>query len=319
VAVGDNGAVLTSPDGTKWTRQSSGAADSLQGVAHGKDLFLAVGDKGTVRKSTDGTTWSAESPGIPDSLRHVAFAGGRFSPPGTTGRYGRRRTGRSGGKGFRALPIASREPRTARPALSRPAGGAPSSCRGRREMDSGRTGVFRLAERSGVCGGRYVAVGDNGAIVTSKDGTAWFRNSSAPRPHCTPSPTGKGPSSSSAGTAPFWLPPISRRSRGGVGSPPHAARVVSGGGRLVAVGEKGVLLTSTDGGVWAPAASGTGRRLNGVAHGDNGFVAVATAGRSGLLFGIGMGGAESGDERESPRRGPAAAEGMSWSAPAGRS
>jgi hypothetical protein len=49
VAVG-RGTILTSPDGVDWTQRISGGY-RLNGVAYGNGLFLAVGDDGAILTS----------------------------------------------------------------------------------------------------------------------------------------------------------------------------------------------------------------------------------------------------------------------------
>jgi hypothetical protein len=51
VAVGSGGTILTSPDGVKWTRRTSGTNNLLYGVTYGNGLFVAVGDRGTILTS----------------------------------------------------------------------------------------------------------------------------------------------------------------------------------------------------------------------------------------------------------------------------
>ena len=59
VAVGSGGAVMTSPDGLRWTRRTAAAANSWQGVAWDGQKFVAVSSNGTnrVMYSSDGFTW----------------------------------------------------------------------------------------------------------------------------------------------------------------------------------------------------------------------------------------------------------------------
>jgi hypothetical protein len=51
VAVGWNGAILTSPDGVTWTQRDSGTSNNLSGVAYGNGTFVAVGWHGTILTS----------------------------------------------------------------------------------------------------------------------------------------------------------------------------------------------------------------------------------------------------------------------------
>ncbi len=56
VASGTDGAVLTSPDSTNWTRRPTGAK-SLYEVIHDGNGFLALGSHGKVARSADGIKW----------------------------------------------------------------------------------------------------------------------------------------------------------------------------------------------------------------------------------------------------------------------
>ena len=61
VAGGDNGTILSSPDGAKWTQRWSKAGHYLYGVAYGNNTFVAVGWAGAVLTSPDGITWTENS------------------------------------------------------------------------------------------------------------------------------------------------------------------------------------------------------------------------------------------------------------------
>src|SRR5688572_19466289 len=58
VAVGYNGAVLTSPNGSAWTVQPQPTLKSLFALAQGEEL-VATGADGAVLHSSDATGWSA--------------------------------------------------------------------------------------------------------------------------------------------------------------------------------------------------------------------------------------------------------------------
>lgn len=88
-------------------------------------------------------------------------------------------------------------------------------------------------------GGTFIAVGENGTILSSADGLAWTQQES--------------------GTT-AWL----------VG-------VAFGDGHFTAVGDHGTILTPTDGVGWTPRTSGTTQRLNGVARGVDRWLAVGEA------------------------------------------
>src|SRR5207248_56089 len=83
VAVGNNGLILTSPDGATWTSRNSGA-DSFFGVAYGGGLFMAVG--AATMTSADGIIWSNQI--SPEFLYSVAYGGGLFAAVGGDGHNG---------------------------------------------------------------------------------------------------------------------------------------------------------------------------------------------------------------------------------------
>ena len=53
--------------GTTWTLRSSGTTKTLYGVTYGNSNFFAVGSQGIVLKSSDGTSWSSVSTAASDS------------------------------------------------------------------------------------------------------------------------------------------------------------------------------------------------------------------------------------------------------------
>jgi hypothetical protein len=62
--VGWKGTILTFPDGTTWTKRSSGISDRLMGVTYGNGLFVTVvkSRKGRIiLTSSDGTTWTSRT------------------------------------------------------------------------------------------------------------------------------------------------------------------------------------------------------------------------------------------------------------------
>jgi photosystem II stability/assembly factor-like uncharacterized protein len=51
VAVGSNGTILTSTDGTTWIQQTLGTTNGLSDVTYGNGMFVAVGSNGTILTS----------------------------------------------------------------------------------------------------------------------------------------------------------------------------------------------------------------------------------------------------------------------------
>ncbi len=73
------GGIFTSPtanNGTWTTRHTGGSY--LRSVAYGGGVYIAVGENGTIRRSTNGTTWNLVTSGTTRALNSVAYGGGKF-------------------------------------------------------------------------------------------------------------------------------------------------------------------------------------------------------------------------------------------------
>lgn len=67
IAVGDQGALLSSPDGATWTTRTSGTSVALNDITHGDGRYVAVGQAGKILVSEDGVLWDpADSPSSRD-------------------------------------------------------------------------------------------------------------------------------------------------------------------------------------------------------------------------------------------------------------
>ena len=78
VAVGDAGALLSSPDAETWTVRTGGTDLSLFDVTYGDGTYVAVGQAGKIVVSSDGVTWSAASSPSSRDLRAVVHHIDRF-------------------------------------------------------------------------------------------------------------------------------------------------------------------------------------------------------------------------------------------------
>src|SRR5690349_20222628 len=63
VAVGAQGTILSSRDGTSWQVAAAGADTELRSVAAGRSGFVAVGARGTILTSETGHDWTARRSG----------------------------------------------------------------------------------------------------------------------------------------------------------------------------------------------------------------------------------------------------------------
>ena len=85
VGVGEEGVILTSPDGALWTKKNSGTTNWLHCVIFGNGQFVAVGDNGTILTSPDGTVWTQRNSGTINNLYSVTYANGLFVAVGNNG------------------------------------------------------------------------------------------------------------------------------------------------------------------------------------------------------------------------------------------
>lgn len=91
VAVGDNGVIVTSPDGSTWTPRVSGTTTRLPALAFGNGRFVATcaNRNVTAITSQDGVNWTpvavTDANGAPaesSAFSTIAFGGGRFLAAG---------------------------------------------------------------------------------------------------------------------------------------------------------------------------------------------------------------------------------------------
>ena len=85
VAVGDYGNIVTSPDGITWTLRNSNTSEALYAVTYGNSSFVAVGNMGTILTSPDGITWTGQTSNTLFNLNAVEFLGGQFVVVGNNG------------------------------------------------------------------------------------------------------------------------------------------------------------------------------------------------------------------------------------------
>ena len=153
IAVGLKGVVLTSTNGTAWTPSTPGPLSSLfqgekkhlysithNGISGTGGKYVVTGNEGTVITSSNGTSWTTISD-IRPYLRDVTYAAGKFVAVG---------------------------------AYNKESGAVRYSTDGSTWITSEPVGIKRLlAVIHG--GGKFVAVGGKGSIVSSSDGVNWTK------------------------------------------------------------------------------------------------------------------------------------------------
>ena len=76
-AVGNEGAILTSPDGIEWTERNSNTYHGLHTVIWGDGMFVAGGDSGIIVTSVDGVEWVVRRSGG-STIRSIAWGNGKY-------------------------------------------------------------------------------------------------------------------------------------------------------------------------------------------------------------------------------------------------
>jgi hypothetical protein len=198
VAVGEAGTIVTSPDGMTWARQLSNTPLSLYGVTYGNNQFIAVGGNalaggGVILQGTpDGTAWTVEdaSGSLDTNLTGVTYANGQFvavgnnqamastdgtnwsslssAPSGITGPTVALYNVVYGNNLFVAVGTYNESTSTQEIAYDGLIATSP---------DALNWSILPYTSNylSGITygGGQFVAVGREGSILTSTDGTTW--------------------------------------------------------------------------------------------------------------------------------------------------
>ena len=93
VAVGEDGAIHTSTNGTTWTAQTSGTTEVLKDIRwnkwaigeRGVPEYVVVGNNGTVLWSNNAETWYSVTSGTTNNFQAIAYNGTRYVAVGAQG------------------------------------------------------------------------------------------------------------------------------------------------------------------------------------------------------------------------------------------
>ncbi|MFT5104925.1 MAG: hypothetical protein ACI9UA_000543 [Pseudoalteromonas tetraodonis] len=86
-SAGWRGVIYTSPDGNNWTERYFGGPQ-LRDIATSGGVHVAVGDDGTIWRSTNGSSWNPIPSGTSTNLRGVSYGSGGFVAVGSAGNGG---------------------------------------------------------------------------------------------------------------------------------------------------------------------------------------------------------------------------------------
>jgi hypothetical protein len=282
VAVGRNGTLISSADGTNWNLHNIRTTAELNDVAYGNGRFIAVGEESLLLTSTNAENWSIvpTAPGL--EFFAAAYGDGRFIVVGRPN--------------FTASPkillssngvdwVDATFPTPSASWLRTVAYGAGAfvttdmSAQTLRSTDLVNW-VVTANNLNGVeavkfLNGGFVAVGNAGLIAASSDGSAWTLHSvNTGRIYDVSHGAGRYVAVGARGLiievgnpADVWMPII----------PPTVNRlegIVFGNDLFVAVGEGGTILTFNDGQSWANQVRVTGEDLDGMTVGGGLAIAV---------------------------------------------
>ena len=183
VAVGGNGTILTSPDGTNWAARKAGITNDLFGVTWAKSQsfaqFVAVGDTGTILTSPDGINWTQQTSITSYNLNGIIWTGSQFVAVGNVGTIltspdGTNWTRQASGITDKLGNVAQNTSLLV--AVGGPSGGANSGGVILTSPLNGTNWTLRQVNTTKFLrsiawsGSRFIAVGNEGTIFTSSDG-----------------------------------------------------------------------------------------------------------------------------------------------------
>lgn len=251
---------------TQWSDLSTGVRHWLWDVARFPDTYVAVGDRATILSSPDGVNWTPELPPLVLTSAIFLGLGGRTNLAVAAGAGG-------------ALMIS---PAAYTNVVATNAAGAVITNRINLlglEWRAVNAGVTNALQGVAADEARIVVVGDEGAVLTSPDGTNWAARTISERPLLTSVAAhpggyvavGRGGALFTSPDAVTWTPRAS-------GTTNWLYRVRWLNGLLLAAGQGGTLLTSTNGADWTPRVTGTAAWLNDAAYADGAWFLVGNQG-----------------------------------------
>jgi hypothetical protein len=283
VSVGERGTVLTSGDGISWVKRTSGSSsDDLSAVAFGNGAFLAAASGNLVLLSEDGITWNAMETDLKNkNLVSLSFKRETYCGEDESGSVSSTRDGQHWGGSVlcdrgRSISFVNN---TFWAAFE---SGVLMTSRNGLSWDKRFLPQDMLPYRLIYGNGRYVALGNDGKVLVSRDGAAWSQATSG----AASAPRQKrlygrdvaygnnvfvmtGPDSSLLTSTDGATWTISYTEANVI-----FYRILYAQGTFVAVGSNGRILTSPDGRRWSNRSVPIQETLMSIAHGNGTFVAV---------------------------------------------
>ncbi|HEV2207549.1 MAG TPA: hypothetical protein VG167_02165 [Verrucomicrobiae bacterium] len=265
VAVGAAGAIVTSPDGFTWTRRTSAITNTLLAVTYGNGKYLACGEAGQIALSVDGVTWSMGYAGT-DDLPSAAAGNGVFVIPVPGSQSGNVKVLVSNdGVVWTPTTMFTLSPGSPDPAVV--------------YADVFSNGRFvALVESALSLGG--VSYIPQKQFYTSTDGTTWVQGAAASGGYANMVPTflstANGNVWAGIGASIVSTTDGSTATATSLADAGDANGLAYGHGTYVISGNSGKVLTSTDGMNWTAAYTTNGTSIRQLALGANGYYAVSS-------------------------------------------
>ena len=295
--IGDTVTLQSAPGGSSWSTAAVGmfGANAVMAVAYGSGIYVAGGGAGTLGSSTDAASWTSHTSGFGASeIGAVSYGLGLFVIAGQSGKRAWSADGSTWtsitafGAGTEYILGVAYGPLTDGTSASWVmVGGAKveTSIDGK-TWTSGGT-VFGTETMYGVAYGNgiWVAVGTNGKIYTSTNGTSWTSRTSNNTADIYSVAYGNGRfvTVDAAGKAAVNVDPTTAWPTPSLIVAYNFMKVVFGNGIFVAVGYSGKLYTSVDGVTWSAVTSGfSTSHIYGLCFGGERFVASGGAGKIGV-------------------------------------
>jgi hypothetical protein len=252
VAVGVNGTILTSDNGTEWTARTSGTTENLNRVAYGDGRYIVVGENATYKYSDNASSWSESKTSGNVHFNDIEYFGN--SNWGGAADYAHTTRQNVVGDQFSSGPITEDQSSYFFKNYNGLTIGDDIILVGEEgfiawspDNDSRYQGFWTKVSGTtsnlmGTVHGNsiYAIVGDNGTILTSDNGSTWTSRAD--------------------------------------GRTDNLSEVTFGNNTFIAVGDNGTIRTSSDNGTtWDNRTSGT-TKFYGVTFGKNTFIAVGDNG-----------------------------------------
>lgn len=253
LAVGESGAIVSSPDGVNWTELAKPRqAPDYYAIEYANGLYVVAGDDGRIWTSKDGSAWTQKYGGVQVDLAGVAEARNLVVAVGADG----------------AIFSSS----------------SPWPWKWLRRFTGTTQPLHSVAAGTDL----FVAVGDHGTVLTSADAKTWTTQPSGTAADLQ-SVIFAGGRFVAAGNLTGGKAVILTSVDGltwkaqqidGTG----IRGVAFGQGKFVLVGAGGLILTSPDGVAWTRAKTPSQADLHGVAFGAGKFLAVGGASGAGVAL-----------------------------------